>query len=125
VPAPAIAFEVFLGAIPAERKKGRARPAFEAAQLLPVTRDFAFVLDAKVPAADVVRAAQGADKGLIGAVKVFDVFEGGSLGAGKKSLAVEVTIMPKDRSLTDDEIAAIGRKVVAAVQKATGGEIRG
>ena len=121
----AIAFEVFLDALPAERRRTRARPPLAAADLLPVRRDFAFVLDAGVAAADVVRAAQGAERALITGVDVFDVFEGGSLGAGKKSLALEVTITPKDKTLTDEEIAAIGRKVIAAVQKATGGEIRG
>ena len=124
VTGPAVAFEVFLAALPAERRKGRARPPLETMALLPVTRDFAFVLDAGVAAGDVVKAAQSADKALIAAVEVFDLFEGGSLGAGKKSLAIEVTMNPRERTLTDDEIAAVGKKVVAAVQKATGGEIR-
>jgi phenylalanyl-tRNA synthetase beta chain len=125
VAAPTAAFEIYLDALPPEKRRGRARPAFVATDLLPVRRDFAFVLDEAVAAGDVVRAAQAADKGLIAGVAVFDVFHGGSLGKGKKSLGLEVTIQPRDRTLTDPEIEAIAAKVVAEVKRATGGEIRG
>ncbi len=120
----AAAFEVFLPALPPRREKKLARAPLEAADLLPVRRDFAFVLAADVPAGDVVRAALGADRKLIAAVNVFDLFEAESLGAGKKSLALEVTLQPKEKTLTDQEIEAVAAKVVAAVTKATGGEIR-
>ena len=89
------------------RRKGLARAPLAAADLLPVRRDFAFVLDAEVPAGDVVRAALSADKKLIAGVSVFDVFEGESLGAGKKSLALEVTLQPTEKTLTDEEIEAV------------------
>ena len=87
-------------------------------------RDFAFVLASDSLAGDVVRAAQGADKALISNVLVFDIFEGASLGAGKKSLAIEVTLQPREKSLTDEEIEAVSGRIIAAVKKATGGEIR-
>ena len=125
VAGPVAAFEVFLDALPAEKRKGRTRPAFDAAHLLPVTRDFAFVIDKAVPAGDVVKAALAADKALIADVSVFDVFEGGSLGADKKSLAIAVTLAPKEKTLTDQEIEAVSSKIVAEVQRATGGQIRG
>jgi phenylalanyl-tRNA synthetase beta chain len=118
------AFEVFLGALPPLRKKGLARAGLEAADLLPVRRDFAFVLDANVPAGDVVKAALAIDKKLIAGVSVFDLFEGESLGQGKKSLALEVTLQPTEKTLTDQEIEAVATKVIAAVAKATGGQIR-
>jgi phenylalanyl-tRNA synthetase beta chain len=125
VSAPAVGFEVFLDALPPEKAKGRARAPFNAADLLPVKRDFAFVLDGAVAAADVVRAAQSADKELIKSVSVFDLFSGGQLAAeGKKSLAIEVTLQPLAETLTDKDIEAVSQKIVAAVQKATGGEIR-
>ncbi len=124
VDGPVAGFEVFLNALPAEKKKGRARPAFAASDLLPVKRDFAFVLESTVPAADVVRAASGADKALIADVSVFDLFEGASLGADKKSLAIEVTLQPKEKTLTDADIEAVSAKVVAEVKRVTGGEIR-
>jgi phenylalanyl-tRNA synthetase beta chain len=78
-----------------------------------------------VAAGDVVRAAHSADKALIETVSVFDVFEGGALAdAGKKSLAIEVTLQPKAETLTDKDIEAVSERIVAAVRKATGGEIR-
>ncbi len=125
VAAPVAAFEVFLDALPAQKAKSRAKPRLEAADLLPVRRDFAFVLDRDVAAGDVVRAAAGADKALISDVPVFDVFEGGALAEeGKKSLAVEVTLQPTSETLTDKDIEAVAQKVAAAVKAATGGEIR-
>ena len=78
-----------------------------------------------VPAGDVVRAAMGADKKLIAGVSVFDVFEGQALGPGKKSLALEVTLQPREKTLTDAEIEAVAQRIVAEVAKATGGQIRG
>ncbi len=125
VDGPAMGFEVFLSALPAEKQKPRAKAPLAVNDLLPVRRDFAFVLDQGVAAGDVLRAASGADKALIAGVNVFDVFEGGNLGEGKKSLAIEVTLQPTDKTLTDAEIDAVSAKVVAAVAKATGGEIRG
>lgn len=121
----AVAFEVFIDALPPEKKKGRAKPSLAESNLLPLSRDFAFVLDAKVPAGDVVRAAQGADKALIREVAVFDLFEGGKLAEeGKKSLAIAVTLQPGEQPLTDKDIEAVSQKIIAAVGKATGGEIR-
>lgn len=123
---PLAAFEIFLDALPAEKKKSRAKPPLAAADLLPVTRDFAFVVAKDVPAGDVIKAAAGADKALVQSVNVFDVFEGGSLAAeGKKSVAIEVTLQPAAATLTDKDIEAIAAKIVADVKKATGGEIRG
>ncbi len=126
VAAPVAGFEIFLDALPPEKKKSRAKVALAAAGLLPVHRDFAFVLDRNVAAGDVIKAASGADKALISNVTVFDVFEGGSLAAeGKKSLAIEVTLQPVSDTLTDKEIESVAAKIVAEVKKATGGEIRG
>jgi phenylalanyl-tRNA synthetase beta chain len=125
VPTSAAAFEVFLDALPRDKKKARTKPALAASDLLPVRRDFAFVVGKGVAAGDVAKAAQGADKALITGVTVFDVFEGGNLGADRKSLAIEVTLSPVERTLTDDEIDAVAKKVIAEVQRATGGEIRG
>ncbi len=121
---PAAAFELFLEAIPPARRKGVAKPPLAAVDLQSVRRDFAFVLGSDALASEVVRAAQGADKVLISAVSVFDIFEGPSLGAGRKSLAIEVTMQPREKTLTDEEIEAVSGKIIAAVKKATGGEIR-
>ncbi len=121
------AFEIFLDALPREKKKsGKTRPPMAVADLMPVTRDFAFVVDKDVEAADLLKAASGVEKKLISAVNIFDVFDGAPLGErGKKSLGLEITLQPTDATLTDKEIDAVAEKVIAAVTKATGGEIRG
>ncbi|HXF53194.1 MAG TPA: phenylalanine--tRNA ligase subunit beta [Hyphomicrobiaceae bacterium] len=121
---PVAGFEVYLDALPVRKRKALARTPLAAAHLLPVRRDFAFVLDEAVPAADVIRAAGAADRTLIADVSVFDVFSGEALGPGKKSLAIEVTLQPKDRTLTDAEIEAISQRIIARVAQATGGRIR-
>ena len=122
---PLAGFELYLDALPASRRKGTAKPALEASDLQPVRRDFAFLLDREVAAGDVVRAASSADRALISETRVFDVFTGQGVPEGKKSLAIEVTLQPREKTLTDAEIEAVAAKIVAAVQKATGGELRG
>ena len=87
-------------------------------------RDFAFVVDEETRAGDLLRAARGADKQLIDRVSVFDSFAGAALGAGKKSIAIAVTLQPLDRTLTDGDIEAVSKRIVAAVEKATGGILR-
>ena len=125
VEAPVAAFEIFIDALPPEKKKSRARPALAASDLLPVRRDLAFVVPKDVAAGDVIKAAAGADKTLVRAVNIFDVFEGGNLAAeGKKSLAIEVTLQPATETLTDQAIDTIIKKIIADVKKATGGELR-
>jgi phenylalanyl-tRNA synthetase beta chain len=91
----------------------------------PVDRDFAFVVDSGVKAGDIVRAAQNVDKKLIVGVAVFDVYEGKGFEPGKKSIAIAVTIQPREKTMTDAEIDALGQKIVAEVGKKTGGVLRG
>ena len=121
---PAVGFEVFLERLPMPRAKGTGRPLLDAPPFQPLERDFAFVVDATVSADKLTRAAKSADKALIIDAKVFDLFQGGALPEGKKSIAFSVTIQPRERTLTDQEIEALSAKVVAAVNKATGGELR-
>ncbi|UMA65554.1 phenylalanine--tRNA ligase subunit beta [Roseivivax marinus] len=125
VKGPAVAFTVFPEAVPLPKQVRTTRPALEATDLQAVERDFAFVVDADVASLDLVNAAAGADKALISDVRVFDEFVGGSLGEGKKSLAVTVRLQPRDATLTDKDIEAVSAKVVEKVQKATGAELRG
>jgi phenylalanyl-tRNA synthetase beta chain len=94
-------------------------------ELQAVERDFAFVVDAEVEALTLVNAAAGADKALIEDVRVFDEFSGGSLGEGKKSLAITVRLQPKEDTLKDKDIEAVSAKIVEKVTKATGGTLRG
>jgi len=126
VAGPAAAAEVFVDRIPQPKGKvTRTRPALAASALQPVTRDFAFLVDSGVEAGVLQRAARNADRALIVDVGVFDVFEGESLGEGRKSIAITVTLQPVDHTLTDAEIEAVSAKVVANVGKQAGGELRG
>ena len=126
VDGPMAGFEIIFDNLPKlKEKKSKARPHLELSQFHAVERDFAFVVDSGVTAAQVINAAEKADKKLIAQVSLFDVFEGGDLGEGKKSLAVNVVLQPVEKTLTDAEIDAIAEKVVANVTKATGGVLRG
>ncbi len=125
VDGPVFAFEVFLDAIPAAKPKAtKTKPALDASELLPVKRDFAFVIDEKVTAEALLKAVRGAERKLIAEVSLFDVYQGKGVPEGRKSLAVEVTLQPRDKTLTDEEIDAVAKAVVAAVEKATGGTLR-
>ncbi len=125
VKGPAVAFTIWPEAVPMPRKSSATRPALDLADLQAVERDFAFVVDAAVAAGDVVNAAAGSDKALIESVRVFDEFVGGSLGDGKKSLAITVRMQPRDKTLTEKDIEAVGTKIVEKVTKATGAVLRG
>ncbi|MEP6068157.1 MAG: phenylalanine--tRNA ligase subunit beta [Paracoccaceae bacterium] len=125
VKGPAMAFTLWPEQIPMPRKSGSTRAALNISDLQAVERDFAFVVDANVEALTLVNAALGADKALIDDVRVFDEFIGGSLGEGKKSLAIAVRLQPKDKTLKDEDIEAVAAKVVEKVTKATGGVLRG
>jgi phenylalanyl-tRNA synthetase beta chain len=123
---PMIAFEVILDRIPdAKQKPTRAKPVLELSPFQPVSRDFAFIVDRGVRAGDIVRAAQGVDRKLITGVTVFDVYEGKGIDEAKKSIAIAVTIQPREKTLTDQEIDAVAAKIVAEVAKKTGGTLRG
>ena len=122
---PLVAFEVILDKIPeAKAKTTRAKPVLELSAFQPVERDFAFVVASDVKAGDIVRAAQSADRKLVSNVTVFDVYEGKNIEAGKKSIAIAVTIQPREKTMTDQEIEALGAKIIAEVTKKTGGALR-
>ena len=123
---PLVAFEIILERIPEPRVRGtRAKPVLELSPFQPVQRDFAFVVDREVKAADIVRAAQSADRKLIAGITVFDIYEGQGIAPGKKSIAIAVTLQPRERTMTDAEIEALAAKIVAEVGKRTGGVLRG
>jgi phenylalanyl-tRNA synthetase beta chain len=125
VKGPAMAFTIWPAEVPLPRKTGATRPALKISDLQAVERDFAFVVDVDVEALTLVNAAIGADKALIADVRVFDEFVGGSLGEGKKSLAITVRLQPEGETLKDKDIEAVGAKVIEKVSKATGAVLRG
>ncbi|SNS62596.1 phenylalanyl-tRNA synthetase beta subunit [Sphingomonas laterariae] len=119
-----IAGEIYLDAIPAKRATGFMRTAYRPPALQPVTRDFAFLVPADRAADELVRAVKGADKVAIIDARLFDVFTGQGVPEGQKSLAIEVTLQPGDKSFTDADLQAIAAKIVAAATK-IGASLRG
>jgi phenylalanyl-tRNA synthetase beta chain len=125
VEGPVAASEVILERVPDQKARiTRTKPKLELSSFQPVSRDFAFVVDRSVTADAIVRAAEGADKNLVTAVQVFDVYEGKGIEAGKKSIAIAVTLQPREKTLTDAEIDAVAAKIVAAVTSRTGATLR-
>ncbi|MBU4038346.1 MAG: phenylalanine--tRNA ligase subunit beta, partial [Alphaproteobacteria bacterium] len=123
--APMLAFEIVLDAVPEPRgARSKARGPARLANLMPLTRDFAFVVENGKAVGDLVRAIAGADKALIAGVSVFDVYRGAGVPEGMKSVALEVTLQPVEATLTEAEIEALSAKVVAAAGK-VGAALRG
>ena len=124
VAAPVAAVELFLDAIPGKKAAGFARAAYAPPALQAVTRDFAFLVPADLPAGDLVRAVRGADKANVVAVRLFDDFRGQGVPEGHKSLAIEVTLQPGEKSYDEAELKAIAERITAAAAK-LGAVLRG
>ena len=126
VEGPITGFELLLEDIPAPKSKPtKTKPKLELSEFMPLERDFAFIVDRSVKAAEIVKAAQAADKVLIAQVRVFDVYEGKGIPQDKKSIAIAVTLQPREKTLTEAEIDATAGKIVAEVAKKTGAHLRG
>jgi phenylalanyl-tRNA synthetase beta chain len=126
VEGPLAVSEVMLDRVPEPKARAtRTKPKLELSAFQPVTRDFAFIVDRSVLADSIVRAAEGADKALIASVEVFDLYKGKGIEAGKKSIAIAVTLQPREKTLTDAEIDGVAAKIVAEVSKRTGATLRG
>ena len=125
VTGPVACFEIVLDALPAPKARPtKARPKLVLSDLQPVERDFAFLVDRKTAAADLAGAAQGADRALVAGVTVFDVYEGKGVPEGQKSVAIAVTLQPKEKTLADADLEAVSQRIVEAVAKKTGGVLR-
>ncbi|CAH1650578.1 phenylalanine--tRNA ligase subunit beta [Chelatococcus asaccharovorans] len=123
---PIVACEITLDLLPPPKAKPtKVKPKLSLPDFQPVTRDFAFVVETGVAAADILKAAQGAERNLIADTSVFDIYEGAGVGEGKKSVAVAVVLQPTEKTLTDQDIEAVSAKIVAAVAKKTGATLRG
>jgi phenylalanyl-tRNA synthetase beta chain len=122
---PAIAFEIFIDAMPKPKNRvGKMRASLEKSDFPAVERDFAFVIESSVTAEVLIRAAKSVDRNLIEDVQVFDLYEGKNIAEGHKSLAISVRLQPVDKTLTEPEIEAVAAKIVAAIGKTTGGKLR-
>jgi phenylalanyl-tRNA synthetase beta chain len=125
VAGPILAFELNVDALPeGKRKAVKTKAALSLSPHMPLTRDFAFVVEEAVAAGDLIKAVAGADKALIAQARVFDVYRGPGLGEGVKSLAVEILVQPQDHTLGEAEIEQLSAKVVAAAAKAVGAKLR-
>ena len=121
---PIAGFEIVLDAVP-EQRAGRAKPPLHLSVFQPIERDFAFIVDREVPAESLLRAARSVDRKLVAAIRLFDIYEGAGLPEGKKSLAITIVLQPQERTLTDAEIEGFSKRLIAQVEKATSGQLRG
>ncbi len=123
---PVAAFEIVLDELPAPKARPtKVKGRLELSEFMPLERDFAFVVDRGVNAADILRAAQGAERTLIADASVFDVYEGVGIPDGKKSVAIAVTLQPREKTMTDVDIEAVAARIVAEVGRKTGATLRG
>ena len=109
---------------PPKAKPTRIKPKLVLPEFQPVTRDFAFIVNRAVAAGDIVKAAQAAERVLISDVGVFDLYEGAGIPEGQKSVAIAVTLQPKDRTLAEADLDAVSRKIVDAVTRKVGATLR-
>jgi phenylalanyl-tRNA synthetase beta chain len=123
---PHAATEIILDALPPVKARAtKIRPALDLPALMPLERDFAFIVDRSVRAIDMIKAVQAADRALVTDVSVFDVYEGQGIAEGKKSIALAVTVQPRDKTMTDIEIEALSQKIIANVVQKTNAILRG
>ena len=121
---PAVLDEMGVKTAVARKKTGTEKSLLALNPLQPLGRDFAFLVDASVEADIITKAALSADKALITQAQIFDVYTGKGVDAGKKSVALAVTIQPTEKTLTDTEIESLSKKIVEAVTAKTGGTLR-
>jgi phenylalanyl-tRNA synthetase beta chain len=126
VKGPVVGFEINLDLLPPPKARPtRMKPKLVLPEFQPVSRDFAFIVDKSVPASEIVKATQAAERSLISDISVFDVYEGTGVPDGKISLAIAVTLQPVEKTLTDTEIEAVSARIIAEVSKKTGASLRG
>ena len=120
-----LGFEIFLENIPDLKKKIREiKPQFTVSDYQKVVRDFAFVIDEKYSSGEIIGLVKKIDKELIKDVKIFDIYQGDNITSGKKSIAFNVTLEPKDKTLSEKDIEEITKKIISTVQKITGATLR-
>jgi phenylalanyl-tRNA synthetase beta chain len=120
-----LGFEIFLDNIPNPRKKIReTKPQYIISDYQKVVRDFAFVIDEKYSSGEIINLVKKIDKELIKVVKIFDVYQGDNIDSGKKSIAFNVTLEPKDKTLSDSDIEEVSKKIISTVQETTDAKLR-
>ena len=121
----AIGFEIHTDDVPMPKSKGPAKPLLGLSVYQPVTRDFAFIVDSDVAAGDLLKAVKSGAGPLLSDMRVFDLYEGANIGAGRKSVAVTITLTPTKATLTEDEIEKVSAEIVKIAGKNCGATLRG
>ena len=122
---PVMAFEIVLDNLPVQKQKtSKIKPKLDTSDYQLVTRDFAFIVDKSIRADDIVKTARGIDRALVSAVRLFDIYEGKGVEPDQKSVAIEITLQPRDKTLNDAEIDAFSTKLSAEISRKTGGVLR-
>ena len=120
----AVAFEIYLDAIPQPRTKTKARPSLKPSDFQKVERDFAFIVDEKITATEIIKFLAQAEKQLITDITIFDVYTGTGVEAGKKSVAIKITLQANDRTLSEQDISGVSAAIVSAASKSFGAQLR-
>ena len=115
-------FEIMLDTVIPKKITRKKAPVLSIFQ--PLKRDFAFVLKDGIPVEQLLQVVKQADRKYINSVELFDVYRGDKVQADHKSVAVQVTIQPNDRTLKDEEIEAISQKIIKEVARLLGGNLR-
>lgn len=125
LPAGVVGFELWLDAIPLPRQKGPAKPLLKLSSLQPVTRDFAFIVDDSISAQALVDSVRRAARDVVTDISVFDIYQGKGIEEGKKSVALAVTLQPKDATFSEADLSSLSEQIAATVAKNCGGVLRG
>ena len=118
-------FEIFLKNIPEPNKKLRlSKKSFQASDYQKSERDFAFVIDKIFKIGALEKIISEVDESLIQNVSTFDIYEGENIPKDKKSVAISVTLQAEDKTLNEEDIDQISRKIIDVVKEKTGATIR-
>jgi len=118
-------FEIFLKNIPEPNKKLRqSKKSFQASDYQKSERDFAFVIDKIFKIGALEKIIREVDENLIQNVSTFDVYEGENIPKDKKSVAINVTLQAIDKTLSENDLDNISKKIIDTVSKKTGATIR-
>ena len=118
-------FEIFLKNIPEPNKKIRQnKKSFHASDYQKTERDFAFIIDKIFKIGALEKIIKEVDENLIQKVSTFDIYEGESIPKNKKSVAINVTLQATDKTLTENDLDQISKKIIQIVSEKTGAKIR-
>ncbi len=120
-----LGFEIFLDNLKLSKKSLKdQKTKYSVSDFQKSERDFAFIIDKKINAQNLISVISNIDKNLISNIKVFDVYEGENIPENQKSIAISVTIQSLDKTLTDIDLEKINNLIIETVESKTGAKIR-